>query len=166
MVVIFAFALAILAVDVAWVSAKPSDGIPRSSTPATDKPTLLGSSTAATQETFGIRPDIVPLSGDGTAFVGGPGWQEHGQRISSFGRIAWASFGGSKASGRGLMWLNDCTPDCAEGRFQHYPAKIQASSIREHHYTRLIVTFKTGSRATTGTYVLQTGPSPSWRLQA
>ncbi len=85
--------------------------------------------------------------------------------MSSFGHIEWTGFGGTKASGQGLMWLNDCKPSCAGGSFQHYPAKVQASSIRKHHYTTLIVSFKAAGKSTTGKYTLLSAGSTSyWQL--
>ncbi len=161
-----ALGFATLAVDATWASAAPSLSVSHLSAATTREPALLGSSSPSSSETFRIRPDVLPLSGDGTAFVGGPGWKAHGRRILSFGRIEWTSFGGAQASGQGLMWLNDCTPDCADGSFQHYPAKIQASSVQKHHYTKLSVTFKPGSRTTTGRYILLTAGSNSYWQRA
>jgi hypothetical protein len=128
--------------------------------------TLLGSTSVSSAERFRVRPAVLSLSGDGTAFVGGPGWKAEGRRVLSFGRIVWKSFGGPKARGEGLLWLNDCTPDCAAGTFRHYPAVIRASSVVRRHYTRLSVTSTSGSRRSTDTYELKTtGPSSSWQLR-
>jgi hypothetical protein len=131
------------------------------------EPTLLGSASAASPETLRTRPAVLSLSGDGTAFLGGRGWRAHGTRVSSFGRLEWTSFGGPTAGGRGLMWLNDCKPDCAGGSFQHYPARVRASAIRKGHYTRLTVSFTANRRSTTGSYELLTAGSNSyWQLSS
>jgi hypothetical protein len=36
--------------------------------------------------------------------------------------LHWASWTPKLASGYGVLWENDCTPDCADGHFHHYPS--------------------------------------------
>lgn len=157
--------IASLAVNAAWASATTGKSTDQPTARTAQEPTLLGSLSPSSPQTFRIRPDVLALSGDGTAFVGGQGWKADGRRVSSFGRIKWTSFGGATASGRGLMWLNDCKPSCAGGRFQHYPAKIQANSIQRHHYTTLIVSFRAAGKSTTGKYtLLSAGSNSYWQL--
>ena len=142
-----------------------SDDVGQASIAVIQEPTLLGSRNPSSPETFRIRPEVLSLSGDGTVFVGGPGWKVRGKRVLSFGSIGWTSFGGAQASGQGLVWLNDCKPNCADGSFQHHPARIQAKAIQKHHYTALIVSFTAGGRSATDKYTLRTaGSSSYWQL--
>jgi hypothetical protein len=127
---------------------------------------LLGESQSFKSSGFQVRPEILPLSGDGTAFVGGHGWKARGRRILHFGAIQWTSFGGAKATGRGLLWLNDCTPNCAEGHFQHYSATVIANAIHKSHYTRLTVTSISSKHRGTDVYALdEAGSDSSWNLR-
>lgn len=129
--------------------------------------TLLGASQSFKSAGFEVRPEILPLSADGTAFVGGHGWKARGHRVSNFGAVQWTSFGGSKATGRGLLWLNNCTPDCAGGSFQHYPATVTAAAVRKAHYTRLTVTSISGGHRETDVYALdEDGSDSSWDLRS
>ena len=41
--------------------------------------------------------------------------------------LTWGSWTGSKASGRGILELNDCTPTCAGGTFSPYAASVTLS---------------------------------------
>jgi hypothetical protein len=125
--------------------------------------TLLGASHSFKTWGFQVRPEILPLSGDGTVFVGGPGWKTRGRRILNFGAVEWTSFGGSEATGIGLLWLNNCTPDCAEGSFRHYSATVTATVVHKGHYTRLKVESIVGKRHVNDVYGLyEAGSRSSW----
>jgi hypothetical protein len=39
-------------------------------------------------------------------------------------RMRWTAWGTAIARGTGLAELNDCTPNCAAGRFRAYPARV------------------------------------------
>jgi hypothetical protein len=128
--------------------------------------TLLGTSQSFKSFGFQVRPEILPLSGDGTVFVGGHGWKARGRRILKFGAVQWTSFGGSEATGLGLLWLNDCQPNCAEGSFRHSSAAVTASAVRGGHYTRLKVESIVGRHRVSDVHGLyEAGPSPSWDLR-
>lgn len=92
-----------------------------------------------------VRPAVIVYTGDGSGFLAGPG------RVSrrNFGRLRWTSWTRSRASGSGANWINDCTPDCAQGHFHGYPVTLFASrprTIAGHDlFTRLRVTY-TGRR--------------------
>lgn len=128
--------------------------------------TLLGASHSFKSWGFQVRPEILPLSGDGTVFVGGPGWKARGRRILDFGAVRWTSFGGSEATGLGLLWLNNCQPNCAEGSFRHYSAAVTATVVRKGHYTRLKVESIVGKRRVNDVYGLyEAGSRSSWDLR-
>jgi hypothetical protein len=48
----------------------------------------------------------------------------------SLTRLHWSSFGGATAHGSGEYYVNDCTPDCAAGRFHSYPIELVLSRAR------------------------------------
>ena len=35
--------------------------------------------------------------------------------------MVWTSWTASSATGAGTLWYNDCTPNCAQGRFHYVP---------------------------------------------
>ena len=48
----------------------------------------------------------------------------------SLTRLHWSSFGGTTAHGSGQYYVNDCTPDCAAGRFHSYPIELVLLSAK------------------------------------
>jgi hypothetical protein len=65
-------------------------------------------------------------------------------------KLAWSSFGESNAYAAGEYYVNDCTPNCAAGKFHSYPVKLVVSAAkpcpdRYDDYQRATVTF-TGAR--------------------
>lgn len=75
---------------------------------------------------------MIGYTGDGTGFVG---------RLprTTKGKIIWASWTSSEARGRGAVWLKDCSPSCAEGKWIRYRGKVTLSKPRKGHFTRLAV---------------------------
>ena len=90
---------------------------------------------------FQRRPPQLVYSGDGNAQLAG----RHGIRS----RLRWDRWGAREAVGRGDDWHNDCNPDCADGTFYGYPARVRL--YRPGHianrpvFTRMTVTY-TGKR--------------------
>ena len=133
---------------------------------ASGQATLLGASHSFKSWGFQVRPELLPLSGDGTVFVGGPGWKTRGRRVLNFGAVRWTNFGGSEATGLGLLWLNNCQPNCAEGSFRHYSAAVTATVVRKGHYTLLKVESIVGKRRVNDVYGLyEAGSRSSWDLR-
>jgi hypothetical protein len=65
-------------------------------------------------------------------------------------KLQWSSFGNSDAYAHGDYYANDCTPNCAAGKFHSYPVKLVVSAAKlcsDHYddYRRATVTF-TGGR--------------------
>jgi hypothetical protein len=61
-------------------------------------------------------------------------------------RIKWQSYGSRTASGTATAKVNDCTPNCASGRFKSYPAVVTLSRPKNcgrgvTQFTRLVETF-------------------------
>ena len=44
--------------------------------------------------------------------------------------MKWSSWGGEKAKGQGAIYINDCDPNCADGTFIGYGAKVKLLNIR------------------------------------
>jgi hypothetical protein len=66
-------------------------------------------------ETPKIEPKRIVLAcGDANAYVG---------------KVKWSEWGGEKAKGEGWFYLNNCKPNCAEGDFISYGAKVKLKEI-------------------------------------
>jgi hypothetical protein len=63
----------------------------------------------------GYRPHELALAGDGSAYVRA---------------VSWSSWTSSSALGRGSYGQDDCSPDCATGRFHYAPTLIVLSQPR------------------------------------
>jgi hypothetical protein len=62
-----------------------------------------------------IEPKRIVLAcGDANAYVG---------------KVKWSEWGGEKAKGEGWLYLNDCKPNCADGTFHSYGAKVKLKEI-------------------------------------
>jgi hypothetical protein len=76
--------------------------------------------------------------------------------------LHWASWTPKLASGYGVFWENDCTPDCADGHLRYYPslevlwgsATVQGYPA-DRRYTELTVIFTGTTRPPV--YVLTNG---------
>ena len=60
-------------------------------------------------------------------------------------RIAYARYGGARATGHGRLRIDDCRPNCAAGRFRAARVSLALSRVvrcgdRLHYYTRIVVT--------------------------
>ncbi len=110
---------------------------------------------------FEVRPATILVSGNGSAWLGGAG---HGEP-PDYGRIRWTAFRRSGARGRGRMFLNDCTPDCAGGTFSSWRAVIRARRVRDGHYTRLSASYeRDGERVVTRWRLVRASPSYAYWL--
>jgi hypothetical protein len=89
-----------------------------------------------------VRPGQIVYTGDGSGVLAGRG---KASRRPHFGHIHWTRWGAHRARGTGANWLNNCKPDCADGRFSSYPVKLAASRPRVMAgfdvFTRLKVTY-------------------------
>jgi hypothetical protein len=71
--------------------------------------------------------------------------------------LAWSSWTGSKATGRGTEYRNTCNPSCSAGQFTPYPITITLTKPiscpgqRHNVFSRAVITFgkvRPGKRAT------------------
>jgi len=68
-----------------------------------------------------VRPKQIVYTGDGSGFLAGPGKAGRHPKPSN---LKWSSWTKSAARGRGDDWLNNCTPDCADGSFSQHAVNI------------------------------------------
>lgn len=107
---------------------------------------------------FAVRPAVVAYTGDATGFLGGA--REPGHR---FGSLRWKRWSGERARAKGLVWLNDCRPNCADGRFHGYRASVTATHPRHHRFTRLKIKFaRHGHHRTDVRRLQKTGGTFAW----
>lgn len=88
-----------------------------------------------------VKPSEIVYSGDGShLFAGG------GKKI---GKLHWTKWNGSEGLGTGYNWEDNCTPDCARGKFSKYPVTLKVyrpEKVSKYFiFTRLKVTY-TGKR--------------------
>jgi hypothetical protein len=83
---------------------------------------------------FAVRPAQVIYTGDGSGVLGG--FTGKGP-LRHFGQLRWSSWTNSQARGSGAVWLDDCTPNCAQGTFHPYAVQIRAFGAHSGHFTRL-----------------------------
>jgi hypothetical protein len=53
-----------------------------------------------------------------------------GDANAALSDLRWSSFGGTSAKATGTFEMNNCTPNCAAGKFLKYPVSVQASGPR------------------------------------
>lgn len=94
-----------------------------------------------------VAPVVVSSCGTGS----GPAYtRPHQFDLSCDGsdsllRLRWTSWAATGASGHGEEGINDCTPDCANGKFRYYPVHVDLrgtapvkghpGEVRYTHYT-------------------------------
>jgi hypothetical protein len=66
------------------------------------------------------RPAQIVASADGSGYVKD---------------IAWSGWGQPTAVGTGIMEINNCSPNCAQGTFTGYPAKVTLSGLSPYGLT-------------------------------
>ena len=84
------------------------------------------------------RPRQIVYTGDGSGVLGG--FTGKGP-LPRFGRLLWPNWTDTQAQGSGAVWLDDCAPNCAEGSFHPYAAKVRALAPRSGHFTRLTLNY-------------------------
>jgi hypothetical protein len=87
--------------------------------------------------TWQVRPAHIVYTGDGSGVLGG----FDGTGSAHPGRLIWSSWTTTRAQGSGAVWLDDCTPDCADGKFTPHAVKVNAFRPINGHFTRLTLTY-------------------------
>jgi hypothetical protein len=113
---------------------------------------------------FQVRPASMSFGCCGQSFITGPYVSSKNFRLRKWGHIAWRRWRATGAAGNGLMWLDDCTPNCARGTFQSAPVTIQASRVRNGRYTRLVLNYSFRGRRTVERLALKLLTGASMRV--
>lgn len=87
---------------------------------------------------FAVRPPVIDFTGDSTGDLGG--FDGNGQ-YPNYGHLNWSTWTQTEALGSGAVWLDDCTPSCANGRFLPYAVTVRASAPESDHFTRLTLRY-------------------------
>jgi hypothetical protein len=86
---------------------------------------------------FQVRPAMISYTGDGTGFVGGL----NGTSVRHLGRLRWATDNRTEGLAHGLLWLNNCAPSCAAGRFSSTQVHVRVSSPKSGRFRQLTLTY-------------------------
>ena len=87
---------------------------------------------------FEVRPASISYTGDGTGFLGG----SDGTGPLHPGHLRWTSYTTRAGDARGVDWLNDCDPDCADGTFTAVPVRVHVFRPRSGHFTRMTLRYR------------------------
>jgi len=87
--------------------------------------------------TWQMRPAHIDYTGDGSGVLGG---FDGGGRAHP-GRLVWLMWTTTLARGSGAVWIDNCTPDCASGKFTSFPVKVVAFRPINGRFTRLTLTY-------------------------
>lgn len=89
------------------------------------------------------RPTSILYTADGSGFFAGAKASKHRDKP-----LTWTKWTARGGDGTGFNWVNNCTPNCAQGRFHSYPVKLhvwRARRVRGHLiFTRMTVTYTGG----------------------
>jgi hypothetical protein len=94
-----------------------------------------------------VRPKEIEVSGDGTGAVT---------------NLVWSDWGAPHASATGTIRLNNCEPNCAQGKFTSYPATVTLAGLTPYGtdlkaYSTIVV--QSPAANTTETYTKDTVPT-------
>jgi hypothetical protein len=84
-----------------------------------------------------VRPAEISYTGDGTGIVGG----FDGTSVRHPGHLNWLRYTRRDGRARGLLWLDDCDPSCAEGAFHATPVSVHVWRPRRGVFRRLTLSF-------------------------
>jgi len=86
---------------------------------------------------FQTRPAVISYTGDGTGLLGGL----DGTSVSHPGHLRWTVYDAKEGVAHGLLWLDDCTPSCAAGRFHAVAVTVHAFLPKNGMFQRLTLTY-------------------------
>jgi hypothetical protein len=116
---------------------------------------------------FSTRPATMTFGASGNLLIGGPGVSRDQFRSGRFGHIRWTRWTTRKARGHGMIWANDCSPNCPEGTFDPSRVTVIASAGRSGRYKRLSLVYEVrGKRVHTHMALERLPVSPvAWHWQ-
>jgi hypothetical protein len=89
-----------------------------------------------------VRPASITYTGDGSAFLAGR-TTRHCRTGRCTNPLRWTSYAATAATATGADWVDDCTPDCARGKFHPTPTTVRMFRARQIHghlvFTRMRV---------------------------
>lgn len=109
---------------------------------------VLAVTAAGTAAALTTHPSRTPLASRHrlpVAYSGIDGWQHGRARLAviyvggttAFLRIRhWSRWTRTSAVTRGTLWVDNCQPDCASGRFRTYPATVTLSRVADRKGVR------------------------------
>jgi hypothetical protein len=86
---------------------------------------------------FDIKPATISYTGDGTGLIGGA----DGRSVRHPGHLEWTTYTRRQGIAQGLVWLDDCDPDCAEGTFTATPVSVHVFSPAHGRFRRMTLTY-------------------------
>jgi hypothetical protein len=86
--------------------------------------------------TWQVRPGHIVYTGDGSGVLGGL----DGSGSAHPGRLVWSRWTATVARGSGAVWIDNCIPDCASGKFTPYAVNVVAFRPINGRFTRLTLT--------------------------
>jgi hypothetical protein len=94
-----------------------------------------------------VRPKEIYVSGDGTGVVTS---------------LVWSNWGESHANATGVIQLDNCEPNCAQGKYTSYPATVTLAGLTPYGtdleaYSTIVV--QSPAANTTETYTKDTVPT-------
>ena len=77
------------------------------------------------------KPYQIVYTGDGTGVLAGA--RRGSGKRPAWGHLKWTTWTATEALGSGVSWVDNCTPDCAGGKFNGYPVKIRLYRAQYEH---------------------------------
>lgn len=90
---------------------------------------------------FAVKPATITALYD--AVLGGKdGSGKFSNGTYHWGHLSWSSWASQQATAHGVLWQDNCNPDCAGGRFIASAVTIGLSAPQSGHFTVLRITFR------------------------
>jgi hypothetical protein len=85
-----------------------------------------------------VKPSEILYTGDGSEFFAGEGSKKAG-------KLHWTVWNSTEGLGTGDQWIDNCTPNCASGKFSKFPVTLKTYQPKKASkyfiFTRLKVTY-------------------------
>lgn len=102
-------------------------------------PAFPTSSSPPSRTNPAVKPAEIYYSGDGSEFFAGK------KSAARAGKLRWTVWNGTEGLGTGYDWINNCSPDCASGKFTLFPVTLKVYRPKKESkyfiFTRLKVTY-------------------------
>jgi hypothetical protein len=93
--------------------------------------------TVLTDGRFVVKPSTIDYTGDFSALVGG----RDGTSIRHPGHLKWSTYNKRQGIADGLLWVDNCLPNCAQGHFTSTRVHVNVYSPSKGHFRRLKLTY-------------------------